>query len=152
MLRIVSHSTAQALLAFLAISAQGALPQPRVDRIKADLDYLASPDLMGRETGTVGAAKAAAYLAEHMQATGLTPIRAGGMGGITPFHYPWTCTGGYGLFRPGLPAGPGFGGNASDVVGVLPGRDPGLSGEYVFITAHFDHLGDDEGTLLSRGR
>ena len=37
MLRIVSHSTAQALLAFLAISAQGALPQPRVDRIKANL-------------------------------------------------------------------------------------------------------------------
>jgi Zn-dependent M28 family amino/carboxypeptidase len=33
------------------------------------------------------------------------------------------------------------------VVGVIPGRDPALAGEYVFITAHFDHLGMQGGEL-----
>ena len=126
------------------------LPDPDPVRVKADLDYLCSADLTGRETGTPGAEKAAAYVAQKMQETGLVPIVAGGAGGVTPYHYPWTYAGGFELSGP-RPAGPPSwsvrSGDASDVVGVLPGRDPVLAGEYVFITAHFDHLGTWAGTL-----
>jgi Zn-dependent M28 family amino/carboxypeptidase len=31
--------------------------------------------------------------------------------------------------------------NATNVIGVIPGRDPRLSREYVVFTAHYDHLG-----------
>ena len=125
------------------------LPDPDPVRMKADLEYLCSPDLAGRGTGSPGADKAAAYVAEKMQETGLSPIVAGGFGGVTPYHYPWRDAG---WFRPSGPghalAKPGGlrSGEASDVVGVLPGTDPALAGEYVFVTAHFDHLGTVRGT------
>jgi len=137
------HRTlALALFATLMVDAAG-LPDPDPVRLKADLEYLCSAELAGRETGTLGGAKAAAYLAEKMQEGRLDPIQPGGFGGLTPYHYPWTFTGASGAFRPSaLPDG-----GASDVVGVLPGRDPLLKAEYVFITAHFDHLGSAFGTL-----
>lgn len=137
-------------LAAILLSAPGLagrtplLPEPDPARVKADLDYLASPDLAGRETGTLGAEKAAAYLAEKMQETGLTPIKAGGFGAVTPYHWRWNYLA---EVRWSLGWGPAFG-NASDVVGVIPGGDPGLMGEYVFVTAHFDHLGVQDGTLF----
>lgn len=132
---------AAALAGGLAFAGEIDLPDPDPVRIKADLEHLCSPDLAGRATGTPGAELAAGYLAEKMQESGLAPIRSGGMGGLTPFHYPWTYEATLG--------GPGSAGagQASDVVGVLPGRDPALRGEYVFITAHFDHLGTRWGSL-----
>jgi hypothetical protein len=151
----MSRPVAAPVLTFILVSGAGlgfgkALPDPDPVRIKADLDYLASPELQGRETGTPGEAKAAAYLAGKMQETGLAPIRAGGFGGVTPYHYTWEYAPGLMSFRP-IHQGPGsprFGeDDASDVVGVLPGQDPALAGEYVFVTAHFDHLGDEDGTL-----
>jgi hypothetical protein len=124
-----------------AFSAEGkGLPDPDRARVKADLDFLCSDDLQGRETGTPGEAKAAAYLAQKMQEAGLVPIKAGGFGGATPFHFLWTYDGG--------PGGGWMGEKeAHDVVGIIPGGDSVLGGEYVFVTAHFDHLGNDDGTL-----
>jgi hypothetical protein len=137
------------LVSGVGIARGNGLPDPDPVRVKADLDYLCSTDLAGRATGTLGAAKAAAYLAEKMQETGLTPIVAGGLGGVTPYHYPWTFTGGFfDALRPEREGPRPFTArcdDASDVVGVLQGRDPVLSGEYVFITAHFDHLGMEGG-------
>lgn len=145
---------AGSVLTFLLVSAcavrAGGLPDPDPVRVKADLDYLCSPELEGRETGTAGAERAAGHVARRMQDLGLEPIVAGGFGGVTPFHYTWE-------YAPGLlrlararsgPGSPGDGvDEASDLVGILPGRDPAVSGEYVFISAHFDHLGDQDGTL-----
>ncbi|GAB1430399.1 hypothetical protein MASR2M18_12320 [Ignavibacteria bacterium] len=38
----------------------------------------------------------------------------------------------------------------ANVIGVVPGNEPSLAGEYIVIGAHFDHLGmGDEGTLYS---
>jgi Zn-dependent M28 family amino/carboxypeptidase len=114
--------------------------------MKADLEFLCSPDLTGRETATPGAAKAAAYLADRMRENTLSPIKAGGMGGVTPYHYEWNYTNDQhsplkGARRSTLQA------PASNVIGVIPGRDPILSGEYVFVTAHFDHLGTSWGSM-----
>ena len=133
-------------LLLLTPMPQLALPAADSARIKADLEFLCSPDLTGRETGTPGADRAAAYIADRMRETGLTPIKAGGMGGVTPFHYSWTYRG---ALRQGLDgqASPAWGDAASDVVGVIPGRDPLLTGKYVFVSAHFDHLGTSWGSM-----
>jgi len=43
------------------------------ERLKSDLTFLASDSLEGRETGTSGARKAAAFLVEQLQSAGLKP-------------------------------------------------------------------------------
>ena len=47
-------------------------------RLRADVDYLASPELGGRMTGTDGAAAAAEYLAARLTELGAKPLSAGG--------------------------------------------------------------------------
>ena len=126
----------------LLYAAPAPLPNPDPARLKADLEFLCSADLTGRETGTEGCAKAAAYVADRMREWHLTPIKAGGMGGVTPYHYQWTYTGE--LRRSGRTR---LGEEASDLVGVIPGNDPALAGEYVFVTAHYDHLGTSWGSM-----
>jgi len=54
--------------------AAALLPEPDPKRLEADLAYLASPGLAGRETGTPGAELAAAFLSAEMQDLALTPI------------------------------------------------------------------------------
>jgi hypothetical protein len=117
-----------------------ALPEPDQARVKVDLDFLCGADLSGRETGTIGEAKAAAYMAQKMHEAGAQPVRIGGFGGVTPYHYPWHYSGAFGLGH-----GAVWDNQASDVVGEVPGGD--LAAEYVFVTAHFDHLGSSFGTL-----
>jgi Zn-dependent M28 family amino/carboxypeptidase len=129
-------------LLIVSAAAQAALPNPDPARIKADLEFLCSPDLTGRETGTAGCDKAAAYVADRMREYQLTPILAGGMGGVTPYHFRWTYNGYLHSLRKGeAPAQTLWRGDASDVVGVIPGGDPALAGEFVFVSAHLDHLG-----------
>ena len=128
-------------LLLIATASQAPLPAPEAARIRTDLEFLCSPDLTGRGTGTPGAERAAAYLADRMRETGLTPIKAGGMGGATPFHYSWTYRG---SFRTGSDS-PAWEDGASNVVGVIPGQDPALAGEFIYVTAHFDHLGTSWG-------
>lgn len=131
--------------AALVLTAPPALA-PDSARMKVDIEFLCSRELRGRETGTIGADKAAAYIADRMREQGLAPILAGGLGGTTPFHYAWTY---HGSLRAGE-AGqvePRWGEGATNVVGVIPGVEPGLAGEYVYLTAHFDHLGTAWGTM-----
>jgi Tol biopolymer transport system component len=47
-------------------------------QLKADVQFLASDALEGRETGTPGAQKAAAFLIEQLHRAGLQPLSAGG--------------------------------------------------------------------------
>jgi hypothetical protein len=137
---ITARSILISLAAATAFAQAPALPNPSRQRLQADLECLAGPAMMGRETGTLGAVRAAGYVAKEMQDAGLVPIRPEGFGELTPFHFPWTFRGAFGDW---LPAGA----TAHDVVGILPGNDPALGAEYVFITAHFDHLGLRGGEL-----
>jgi len=61
-------------------------------RMKQTLEYLASRELLGRESGQPGCVKAATYLAGKMQAIGLQTITGTGMGGETPYHYTYTLS------------------------------------------------------------
>ena len=86
--------------------------------IPADLNALANNDMAGRATGTPGGIKARNYVVDQLSA-----VTAGAnTAGVGRERY---------LQR--------FGTNQANVVAVIPGTD--LSGEYVAVGAHYDHLG-----------
>jgi hypothetical protein len=95
--------------------------------IRRDVEYLASPALAGRLTGTPGNDSAAAYIARRYAALGLEPL--------TPQYLqrfvarPLVHLG----VSPQLPT--------QNVLAVARGTDPVLRNQYVVVGAHFDHLG-----------
>jgi len=92
------------------------------------LTAFAHDSMMGREAGTVWNAKATDYVAAQFRALGLRP--AGENGGF------FQVVSGIGPRDALVPAAP-----ARNVIGIIPGSDPALRGEYVAITAHNDHIG-----------
>jgi aminopeptidase YwaD len=111
-----------------------AIPAPDSLSIRHDIEYLASPRLAGRLTGTPGNDSAAAYLARRYASFGL---EATSPGFIQKF-----------VARPPAHSGQSISLPSQNVVALLPGRDPKLKNEYVVIGAHFDHLGTStEGAL-----
>jgi hypothetical protein len=89
---------------------------------------LADEKLEGREAGTPGGAEARKYLIEQYTKLKLQPA-----GPDRKFEQP-------------LPP------NYSNIVGVIPGRDPELKGEYVLVEAHYDHVGrGNRGTSFDPG-
>jgi hypothetical protein len=95
--------------------------------IRRDIEYLASPALAGRLTGTPGNDSAAAYIGRRYAALGLRSLTPGY---LQPFTARPQAHNGV---SPSLPT--------QNVFAVLPGRDPVLRNQYVVIGAHFDHLG-----------
>lgn len=95
--------------------------------IRRDIDYLASPALAGRLTGTPGNDSAAAYIARRYAALGL---RAAAPSYLQRF-----------VARPPAHNGVSASLPTQNVFAVLPGRDPALAGQYIVVGAHFDHLG-----------
>lgn len=114
--------------------APAASPAPDSLSIRHDIEYLASPRLAGRLTGTPGNDSAAAYLARRYASFGL---KATSPEFIQKF-----------VARPPAHSGQSVSLPTQNVVAMLPGRDPALRNEYVVIGAHFDHLGTStEGAL-----
>lgn len=102
-------------------------PAPDSANIARDVNYLASPALAGRLTGTAGNDSAAAYLARRYTSLGLT---APSGGYLQPF-----------VAHPPAHAGQVISLPTQNVAAIVRGRDPVLRNEYVVIGAHFDHLG-----------
>ncbi len=94
-------------------------------RLRADVDWLAAPAREGRGIGSKGLSDAARYIAAAFHAAGLQPLRDGG-DYFEDFN---------------LAAADGRPTTASNVIGVIRGRDPALAGQSVVISAHYDHLG-----------
>lgn len=93
------------------------------------MEFLASDALNGRGSGTHDELVAATYLAAELRRIGITP--AGDNGGYIQDAVmdqrardgstaPW---------------------HTRNVIGILPGRDPGLKEQVILLTAHMDHLG-----------
>ena len=96
-------------------------------RLESHLYYLASDSLHGREAGTEDAAKARAYILEQWKEIGIEPFFTDG------FEVPFR--------RSGL--------DMANLVGIIPGADPALKDEYIFLGAHFDHIGYKKGEVCN---
>src|SRR5262249_5321403 len=98
------------------------------NRIRGDLECLASDALQGRGSGTHDELLAAVYLASELRRIGIQP--AGDNGG-----YLQNVSGEF-SFREGKKQW-----NTRNVIGILPGSDPALKNQVILLTAHLDHLG-----------
>lgn len=87
-------------------------------RMEEIVGFLASDELGGRNTGTVGAELAASYLEDRLRQYGIAPY--------------------FGSYRDTLS---NVGETAYNVVGFIPGSDPQLAREFVVLGAHYDHIG-----------
>lgn len=87
--------------------------------VQKDLDYLASDELRGRETGTAGIEKAAIYLEQHFEKIGLKPY--------------------FKTYRDSFTVGNK---EAFNIVGMIEGKDEVLKHEFLIIGAHYDHIGE----------
>ncbi len=116
-------------------------------RTRALLSALADDSMEGRGTGTPGSMRAARFIAATMRQAGLEP--AGDSGYFQRVPMALVTNARTGRTRPimfpsfdaldTVPASRRLtGGN---VVGVLRGSDPTLSGEVILVDAHYDHLG-----------
>ncbi|MEM6686257.1 MAG: M20/M25/M40 family metallo-hydrolase [Bacteroidota bacterium] len=95
------------------------------------VSYLASNELEGRNTGTVGIEKAAVYIENYFKDLEIPPY--------------------YDNYRDSFTA---KGKNAFNVIGYLEGTDAKLKDEFVIIGAHYDHIGiieADNGDSIANG-
>jgi hypothetical protein len=101
-------------------------PRPELDRLRAVVERLASPEFSGRSG--VGGEKTVAYLEHQFRALKLEPLFGGEF--VQPI--------------PGKEPGDILGRN---VGAIVRGSDAGLRDQAVIVAAHFDHLGVRGGVL-----
>jgi len=106
------------LLGLLALQVQ--CQSAHTDQIMKDVQVLASDSLEGRGTGTVGAEKARRYLTARFNEIGLKPFN--------------------GSFNQAFVVKEK---SAQNLVGYLPGRTDSV----IVVTAHYDHLGVNDGKI-----
>lgn len=94
-------------------------------RMIGHITYLASGELEGRGLGYKGLEKAAHYIANSFKKAGLTP------GGDNSYFQTWEAQAGKENRKVTL----------RNVIGVLPGKNPGFTDQSVILCAHYDHLG-----------
>jgi Zn-dependent M28 family amino/carboxypeptidase len=90
---------------------------------RAHVSVLAADSMLGRGTPSRGLMLSAAYIVDRFQRLGLEGAFAGSF--LQPFSWPDTPEADW-------PANTGA---------VLRGSDPALAGDWVVVTAHYDHLG-----------
>jgi hypothetical protein len=102
------------------------------DRLMADVRWLADDARRGRLTGSPEEDEVGAWLVERLRGLGLKPFRNAQLDGYyLPFSAPALTI--YGRVAEGEVA------QAEDIIAVLPGTSRPDS--YVYIGAHYDHLG-----------
>lgn len=112
------------------------------EQMMTDLRWLADAERQGRAPGTPGGIAARTWIAEQFAAIGLEPA------GTAGFLHPYSVTEHFSFSRwlrgknatiPGVE-------NAANVLGLLPGTQPGL--KPLVLTAHYDHLGMHGDTIF----
>jgi hypothetical protein len=101
--------------------------------MRARISFLASDAMGGRDTPSPGLEAAAAYLVREYESMGLQPA---GEEGTFLQRYPFQPRRGNLTPNTGMEAS-----EPPNVVAVIRGSDPELSGEYVVLSAHLDHVG-----------
>ena len=82
------------------------------------MNFLASDELQGRDTGSEGIAKAASFIEKIFKNNNIQPYFVSYKDTLT--NFPET---------------------AYNIVGMVEGNDPKLKNEYIIIGAHYDHIG-----------
>jgi len=99
--------------------------------IKVSMEYLASDELEGRATGTVGIEKAAVFIENYFKDNGIKPY--------------------FETYRDTFNLGDIVGYN---IVGMIEGNDPKLKNEFIILGGHYDHLGEGKevnGDIIANG-
>ncbi len=94
------------------------IPKSSAVQLAADVSFLASDELKGRDTGSKGIARAATYIQNRFIDLEIAPYQGDYMDN---FNVRDT--------------------DAFNVVGMIPGTDGDLKNEIVVIGAHYDHIG-----------
>lgn len=134
---MILHKTFARTAAFLVLGFMLSLPafaQEDLLSIEVDVVYLASDYLEGRETGTDGEARAAAYIAQRFEEVGLEPYN-GSWYHKFDFNY---------SSNPHAAPGSGEQRTGMNVAGFIDNN----AANTVIVGAHYDHLG--HGTFGSR--
>lgn len=88
------------------------------DNVAKTLSYLASDELEGRDSGSIGIEKAAVFLEGILKKNGIKPYFKTYRDTLSNYNKP-----------------------SYNIVGYLEGNDPKLKNEFVIIGAHYDHIG-----------
>ncbi|MBO0343437.1 MAG: M28 family metallopeptidase [Allomuricauda sp.] len=101
------------------------------ERIGEMMNYLASNDLKGRDSGSEGIEMAAKYIETYFKSYRLEPYFETYRDTLSNFNKP-----------------------SYNMVGVVEGNDPELKDEYILIGAHYDHIGivkPENGDAIANG-
>lgn len=101
----------------------------KADYLKKVVNYLASDELKGRDTGSEGIKKAADFIIEEFKAIGVSPYFDGL--GVNSYLNPFEVKNKNGKAL-----------NGYNVVGYLEGTDKTLKNEFIILGAHYDHIGE----------
>lgn len=102
-----------------------------VDKVEAIMNFLASDELQGRDTGSEGIAKAADFIENIFKENGVAPYFENYRDMLSNFDQP-----------------------AYNMVGYIEGNDPNLKNEFIIIGAHYDHIGlieEENGDKIANG-
>ncbi|MBR9854164.1 MAG: M20/M25/M40 family metallo-hydrolase, partial [Algicola sp.] len=88
------------------------------ERVGEMMNYLASNDLKGRDSGSEGIEMAATYIENYFTSYRLEPYFESYRDTLSNFEKP-----------------------SFNIVGMIEGNDPELKDEYILIGAHYDHIG-----------
>ncbi|SHJ81434.1 M28 family metallopeptidase [Pseudozobellia thermophila] len=106
-------------------------PFTSAPEIAAIMNFLASDELEGRDSGSEGIAKAADFIETVFKRNGISPYFSSYRDTLSNFDKP-----------------------AYNMVGYLEGTDPDLKNEFVIIGAHYDHIGiikEENGDAIANG-
>lgn len=114
------------------------------ESVKKHLLVLASDEYEGRETGKDGQKKAARYIAEHFQKTGLKSATDSSY--LQKFLFKGSLSDST-VFSCGTALQEGEEIYSENVLGIIEGKE--FKDEIIFITAHYDHLGVRDGKIFN---
>ncbi|MCF7567714.1 M20/M25/M40 family metallo-hydrolase [Sabulilitoribacter arenilitoris] len=102
-----------------------------VQSVKQSMEYLASDELEGRKTGSIGIEKAAVFIENYFKKNSIKPY--------------------FKTYRDSFNLEDVVGYN---IVGFIEGNDPKLKNEFVILGAHYDHIGmgkEVNGDVIANG-
>ncbi|AZQ57324.1 M20/M25/M40 family metallo-hydrolase [Maribacter sp. MJ134] len=114
-----------------ALNATTQMSFTSAEKMEGLMAFLASDDLEGRDSGSMGIEKAADFIAGIFKNNDVSPYFKTYRDTLSNFEKP-----------------------TSNVVGYLEGTDPQLKEEFIIIGAHYDHIGimgSDNGDAIANG-